>query len=104
MMLTNVTIELSGMKNIVIDQTKVYSRDANNDWVERGKNKVILDHIMMRRIKKMLKEDVPVYGSQIRVNYTTGRVYEDDNCVIGHIKKYRLWTNMDTINIEKNLY
>ena len=101
MILTNVTIELSGIKCIVIDQEKVFSRIENNDWRYTKTGKIIPDHIMMRRIKKMAAENQDIFGTQVRCDATRARIYVNDNARLGFLKRYRLWVNGDTINIDR---
>ena len=101
MMFTNVTVELSGIKRIVVEQTKVYDRLPNNDWIERKTGKVVADHIMVQRIKKMLNVRSNVYGDLLRTDYHKSKVYLSKNVYAGSVKKYRMWINMETINIDK---
>lgn len=103
MMFVNVTVELSGIKRIVIEQTKVYDRLSNNDWVEKKSGKIIKDHIMIQRVKKMLRENVDITGDLPYTDYNKGRIAVHKNVYIGEIKKYRLWVNMETINIDRNI-
>lgn len=103
MMFVNTTVEVSGIKRIVVDQTKVYDRLSNNDWIEKKSGKIIKDHIMIQRVKKMLKETVDITGDIPHTDYNKGRILVSRNACIGVIKKYRLWVNMETINIDRNI-
>lgn len=102
MMFRCINIELSGIKKIVIDQTKVYERLANNDWKQRSSDKIIPDHIMMIRVKKMLTEVTAVEIEEWDFDYYTDKFVSRIKTV--DVPKYRIWVNLETINIERNLY
>jgi len=103
MMLTNVTIELSGIKRIVVDQTKVYERNADNTWTNKKNGKKIEDHKMMINIKGMLREHQPVYGDRVSTDFSRNRLKYTENILIGSVHKYRPWVHLETLNIERVL-
>jgi len=104
MILKNVTIELSGITRIVVDQTKVYVRKENRDWLNTNNGKTVPDHLMMRRIKTMLKETVEVMGDVVEVDSRSIRVRIVTNRGLGWLPKWRPWSNMETLNIERVIY
>lgn len=104
MILKNVTIELSGITRIVVDQTTVYIRKENHDWINTNNGKTIPDHLMMRRVKKMLKESIEIIGDVVDVDYRSIKMRILSNRGVGWLPKYRPWVNMETLNIERVIY
>lgn len=101
MMFENVTIEISGIKRVVVDTEKVYARNDDNSWINMQNGKHIPDHLMIIRIKQMLRKPLVVYGDRVEPVFNDNTIRYKENIVIGYVHKYRAWVHGETLNIEK---
>jgi hypothetical protein len=91
-------IEINGIKRIVINDVLYQRSNDNKYWLNTKTNKMLIDAHMWRRVKVLGRKERLI--NEVVVAPIAG----ERRNVSNFVPCYRVWSNMDTINVEKLYY
>ena len=91
-------IEINGIKRIVINDVLYQRSNDNKYWLNTKTNKMVLDSHMWRRVKVIGRKERFIHET------TIAPISGEKRQVTNIVPCYRVWCNMDTINVEKLYY